>query len=640
MNFEKKKHFPNLKSIILHKLNKLKIKVAIPIQNTSHNQEKEDNRAANFILEHNWYKIFQDLLYLKNQDDELKDFTMDDLYEYFLRYKLKGKGTKENPWIVLEKEPKERIRGKFYTPSEVIQFIIAHVELNRNKYKSLKLPQSEEIDLKIADIACGTGKFLLEWELYKNEQDIQSNEQLFGFDTDSTAIKIANQLNLENATFLTKDALFEPKLNKAEQFNVILGNPPYIESRAIDDEYWKKLRINYTCAYKKFDLAVVFLERILHLLRPGGWAGLIISNKWLVSDYGEKVRHLLLTQSLIHEIIDISHLPIFKKVSTYPIIIVFQKKAEFLTGVDHEIQFSTPNFADLFSIPSKDQSEKIWVNLVHQKFFMNSPKYIISTALSAENLKLLTYMKDLPHSFLIGSSESPYLLRKGIHTGNIKNKIITTSPPLDDPHYKHAVTSRLKVDRYNVAWQGLWVNYNPDIFDKSNGDYGALREEWIFESNPKLLIKLFGTRIQAAFDGLQYYTNNSLILLIPKPDRLQKDDFKEKILSQRQYFSDIEQEFYYLLGVLNSKLISSYYRLLFCHTHVRGNYLQYYIKDLNQIPLINPTKENSKLIEEIALLARDLETQHQHSKVDPKEIMVLENKLDERIYLLYGIKVE
>ena len=161
------------------------------------------------------------------------------------------------------------------------------------------------------------------------------------------------------------------------------------------------------------------------------------------------------------------------------------------------------------------------------------------------------------------------------------------------------------------------------------GDYGSLREQWLFEENPKIVIKLFGTRIQAAIDHFKYYSNNSLILLVRNPKK------EMYLFNPDNYFSSREEEFYYLLGVLNSSLISQYYRTLFKHTHVRGNYLQYYIKDLGEIPLMVPSEENINIMKKIAQLAEQLTDLFKDYAKNLKLITDLEKILDDLVKNLY-----
>ncbi len=596
-----------------------------------------------------WYKFMKELLNKSQNYSELLSIAPDQqdplgsLYQFFYKHEIipeKGR------FKINVKDPKQRELGKIYTPHKIISFIVNLIKHSINEDIPNRTNFENFIDkriLKIADIACGTGRFLTHWWLKDLENALKhkkpSETQYFGFDIDPTALKIAYQTPVKGVVWKNIDSLLDPYLDQINLFDVIIGNPPYIESRAISDKDWNRLKKRYKCAHKKFDLSVVFLEKIVSLLKPGGWAGIIVTNKWLVSDYGEILRKILLTKTHIEYLIDVSHLILFKGSSTYPVIIVFQK----LGQNNHDISnlktnlFQINDFNELNTFFQEDRSYPI--NQVLQSFFLKSPKNIISTSLNSKNIKLLEHFWNLNEkcdTFRLGDIGSPYNLRKGVHTGNVKNKIISTNPPIDDKSYKHAITSRYHVGRFHIAWQGLWIHYDPKIINRNTGDYGSLREKWIFEVVPKIFIKLFGTRIQAAIDFLKYYANNSLILLVRK-QKPENPIENSNLYDIDKLFSSPEEEFFYLLGILNSELISNYYRIYFNSTHVRGNYLQFYIKDLNNIPLMIPKQSNISNMKEIAAVAQKLTEFYRSVNLKSNEIEKLEKNLNGIVKKLYRI---
>jgi len=541
-----------------------------------------------------------------------------ELYEFYLQNQLIFKLSE----IKIEpRSVKARIQGIFYTPSEIIRYIVQKImHLMDKKTKN---------GVKVADLACGTGRFLRIWASindHNQDQDGFSNYTYYGYDIDGTAINLARKLNKDvNMHWHEKNVLKE---DIQEQFDVIVGNPPYIESRDIPDAEWDHFRNTFKTAYKRFDLAVVFLERIFQCLRPGGWAGLIITNKWLVSDYGEKIRELLLTETLIAEIVDITQIPVFREVSTYPVLLFFQKR-------NNSELWDSLNKIRLIYCPSRNfQIEKFQESQLLQNNFLKLPKRIIPLGLNETSLKCLILFFNQPQGVVYGleSADSPYELRDGIHTGNIRAKIIFKSEETLVSPYKRALTSRSKVERYKLTWENLWIKYDPTIIEKKNGEYASFREEWIFTTKPKLIIKLFGKSLQVAMDNEGYYVNNSLILVVKR-----KKPGKNNPTS---WFHSIEEEYYFLLGLLNSKPISRYYNLLFGQTHVRGNYIQYYTKDLAQIPIPVVSERTISHMCGIASLAQELELLYQNPiRICPDQYEDLESQLDRRVDDLYKLLI-
>ena len=99
-------------------------------------------------------------------------------------------------------------------------------------------------------------------------------------------------------------------------FDIILGNPPYIENKKIEDtEYKSKLKI-FNSAYKLYDLSILFIEKSMELLNQNqGYLSFLITNKFLAADYGIKIRKIIVYDTIIKQIIDISSLSIFKQLT-------------------------------------------------------------------------------------------------------------------------------------------------------------------------------------------------------------------------------------------------------------------------------------------------------------------------------------
>ena len=110
-------------------------------------------------------------------------------------------------------------------------------------------------------------------------------------------------------------------------FDIVVANPPYVRQELLDSAYKATLKKRYPEVYTgTADLYVYFYARALHLLRQGGVASFITSNKWLRAGYGEGLRKHLNAAATVNTIIDFGDLPLFEA-SAYPQIIVFQKSA-------------------------------------------------------------------------------------------------------------------------------------------------------------------------------------------------------------------------------------------------------------------------------------------------------------------------
>jgi type I restriction-modification system DNA methylase subunit len=110
-------------------------------------------------------------------------------------------------------------------------------------------------------------------------------------------------------------------------FDIVLANPPYVRQELLGD-YKRQLKPVYPEVFSgTADLYVYFYARAHQLLRPGGVACFISSNKWLRAGYGENLRQYLLDEQAFILVVDFGELPVFQTASTFPAIFLWQKKA-------------------------------------------------------------------------------------------------------------------------------------------------------------------------------------------------------------------------------------------------------------------------------------------------------------------------
>jgi hypothetical protein len=94
-------------------------------------------------------------------------------------------------------------------------------------------------------------------------------------------------------------------------FDAVVGNPPYVRMEEFK-QLKKFLESEYETHSARTDLYVYFMERTVSgLLRPGGKYGVIVSNKFIRSNYGTSIRSLLASETAIREIVDFGGLPVF-----------------------------------------------------------------------------------------------------------------------------------------------------------------------------------------------------------------------------------------------------------------------------------------------------------------------------------------
>jgi len=190
-------------------------------------------------------------------------------------------------------------RGQFFTPDPIIDFCVETIQPNP--------------DEKIIDPACGTGGFLFSSLRYIRENytdiDIQNYVQnnIFGIEINTcisqmAKIKFLIECNADpnilcsNALINIKELSLKYKqqanlTNLENYFDVILTNPPFgtqgkITNSELLSKYelghkWNKHGKNYVRSnnvLKGQVPEILFIERCLQLLRPGGRLGIVLPN--------------------------------------------------------------------------------------------------------------------------------------------------------------------------------------------------------------------------------------------------------------------------------------------------------------------------------------------------------------------------
>jgi len=210
--------------------------------------------------------------------------------------------------------------GEFYTPRAITQFIT-----------DILNPQLGE---KILDPACGTGGYLtcaIEHlkKQAKNVDERKSIEQnIAGWEYKplpyllATTNLILHDIEIPNIKF--GDALDQPLSNFTEKnrVNVILANPPFGGIVANGNES------NFPLTYRTKESADLFLILMIHLLKQGGRAGIVLPDGSLTGDgVKQRVRQKLLEDCNLHTIIRLPN-SVFQPYATVATNLLFFTKGE------------------------------------------------------------------------------------------------------------------------------------------------------------------------------------------------------------------------------------------------------------------------------------------------------------------------
>jgi hypothetical protein len=119
-----------------------------------------------------------------------------------------------------------------------------------------------------------------------------------------------------------------PFLSKGERFDVVLGNPPYLN---IDTVWGKKdpraaaIKSQYPDIYNdKTDIYYYFLARSIWL--SGKYVAFICSRAFLESYKGDKLRQFIIDNSTVREVVDFQNYPVFRGVGITTAILQLEKR--------------------------------------------------------------------------------------------------------------------------------------------------------------------------------------------------------------------------------------------------------------------------------------------------------------------------
>lgn len=177
--------------------------------------------------------------------------------------------------------------GQFFTPKNVVKTMVEMLQ-----------PKAGE---KIIDPACGSAGFLVYSYLYANKKGVNDCE-FYGIEKDSFLAKISKmylsvlgldslKIACDNSLLVPEDWLSTTRSHfQLEKFDVAITNPPFgakipITDRKILSNFklghvWKKENDNsWTMTdeiYDKQPPQILFIERIIELLKIGGRAGIVL----------------------------------------------------------------------------------------------------------------------------------------------------------------------------------------------------------------------------------------------------------------------------------------------------------------------------------------------------------------------------
>jgi len=204
--------------------------------------------------------------------------------------------------------------GVHYTPTELADFLAGQIA----KHISIKSPD-------VLDPACGDGALL------RAIQRFMPSATVSGFDLDESALAAARSSikgKFLKADFLSHVLEGKPKELEGHPpvaaYDVVIANPPYVRTQVLGSVRSKKIADQFDLN-GRVDVYHAFLDGIADVLRPGGIAGVIVSNRFMTTKAGEAIRARMLEKYDILHVWDLGDTKLFSA-AVLPAILLLRKK--------------------------------------------------------------------------------------------------------------------------------------------------------------------------------------------------------------------------------------------------------------------------------------------------------------------------
>lgn len=381
-------------------------------------------------------------------------------------------------------------------------------------------------------------------------------------------------------------------------FDLVIGNPPYIFAR--NQSFTDEMKAYYSRTYQvseyQANTYTIFMELAYQLLRKGGTFSYIIPNNFLTIQTNSRVRQFITEQT--SDVVLINSLDkIFADASVDNCIIFFKKNA--------------PNWIEVAEL---HHGEFNTVGRVAPDFFGEIPTFSISMVKYRQFTEIFEKVEKIQERLLgkfanVKAGIKAYEIGKGKpqQTREDKeNKVFHADTRIDYTYRKYL--DGKNVSRYRLNWEGKFIKYGECL--------AAPRNPKMFES-PRILVRQIPSKssysVEAAYTNDEYINGESAIVITD--------------------FSCIPL---YLLGVINSRIISLWFTIKF-DKFSRSLFPRLVVNELGNFPIPDATDYQQ---EEIAQLVEQLMEEMKKDSPDTETVNQLNLAIDDLVMDLFELTEE
>jgi len=444
-------------------------------------------------------------------------------------------------------------RGIVPLPNLDFKFVVANTLVPLEKIKQMTFGDDPELEGKLLKIR--NRYFTASTEEKKSklrveyEKLVSTQPSLFEESKRNTQLKTYRPLESNTcATFFDSVTMFG-----IHGFDVVIGNPPYVSADNMGNELKDTYKQSYISAKGKYDLYYLFYEVGKNLLSPSGVLSFITPNKFCAADSADELRTVLSKNTEL-EIFSLSKLKVFESAANYPLVVFVSK-----TQKDGKVKFR-----EVSSLESLDESQDSGYE-ISDKQRLKLPAGVIPINIVQKQVDLIIG--------LLGTNR--YLAKEISFSEGIRIKPEFELAKKND----YMIVKQYQFDQWLPVKEGTYIK-KVDL-------------EKVMPKTTDRYIKSMQTKILIAEDALKISATI---------------DF-DKYIPQGGIYFGVAENPWYVLGLLNSSLYSSMYKILFGGMHMGGGYLRYRKNFLEGLPLPEENEKSkeiiSKLASEITNLAKE-----------------------------------
>lgn len=381
-------------------------------------------------------------------------------------------------------------------------------------------------------------------------------------------------------------------------FDIVIGNPPYIDSedmiRYIPDvrEYCKS---KYKSAKGNWDIFIIFIELGIMLAKQNGNTSYIVPNKLIGAKYSEALRKYI-AQYSVKELRDYSTVDVFKEADVYPVVFRIEKESN-----KNDVPINIMNNKEDIESKIIVNKEMFYRDIYWDRYFVDNKSKIdiIEKIIKYNTLETIAKVKG---SATVGEAYE------------IKDVLV------DDNNFDNSKSKKFintgTIDRYISLWGIKDTKYIKDNYLKPSihiDDISNINEVRYEESNKeKIIIGGMNKELECYLDSNGEYLAGKSTTIV--------------------YDSKLDLK--YIIAILNSKLMTFYYRQYFSSLSLQGGYLRIGPPQIKEIPIAYDEKIYKELIDEVG----NIVNYYQNQDVD--NISLIEKNINNLVYSLYNISAD